>query len=192
MRNRPVRLGLSRFSYGLMPLINSAMQRLRLFVELLKVSVALCCSPPRPIVQPQLRLTQTQRGRRNAMDARTIHDRSGPWRSPELVAIPASPAIVTGPEAHSVTYRPALFADSRQIARLLCVAGDGLYEFLFDDLIPFVTAAEFLAIATATQSYSISFRNWFVAIDGTVDAIIGAINVCPADLLKQHLSLIHI
>ena len=101
-------------------------------------------------------------------------------------AVPFSQAATSSQATHSFKFRRAVFADSRQIARLTCLAGEGLYEFLFGDLIPFVSATDFLAIAVATERYSISYRNCFVATDGTESAIIGAANVFPADLLKQN------
>ena len=41
-----------------------------------------------------------------------------------------------------ITYRMARPDDSNDLARYMCIAGGGLYEFLFDDLIPFVTAVD--------------------------------------------------
>ena len=57
----------------------------------------------------------------------------------------------------------------------MCAAGGGLYEFLFNDLIPFVTATEFLVAGVASDEYPISYRNCFVAgnnEDGRVVAIL--------------------
>jgi len=39
-----------------------------------------------------------------------------------------------------ITYRMARPDDSGELARYMCIAGGGVYEFLFDNLIPFVTA----------------------------------------------------
>jgi GNAT superfamily N-acetyltransferase len=100
-------------------------------------------------------------------------------------AEPALPAVAGAPQSLSITYRPAAFADCRQLARWICLAGGGLYEFLFDDLIPFVSPVNFLAVATATPHYSISYRNCHVAVDDATDEVVGAVNVFPADLLRN-------
>jgi ribosomal protein S18 acetylase RimI-like enzyme len=97
----------------------------------------------------------------------------------------SSPVVAARSAANPITCRPAVFADSGRIARLICVAGGGLYEFLLGDLIPFVHPANFLTIATASAGYAISYRNCLVAIDATLDAVIGMANVFPTDLLKQ-------
>jgi GNAT superfamily N-acetyltransferase len=110
---------------------------------------------------------------------------SAPNPNVENVAKPAPRSVAAGKAFHSITYRAATFADCRELARFICLAGGGLYEFLFGDLIPLVTPASFLAVATATPLYSISYRNCFVAVDDAASAIIGAANVFPADLLRK-------
>lgn len=84
-----------------------------------------------------------------------------------------------------IEYRAARSFDSRDVARFVCLAGGGLYEFLFDDLIPFVTAVDFLAAGVASEDYPISYSNCFVAIDGDTNQVVGAVNVFPVDLLKH-------
>jgi GNAT superfamily N-acetyltransferase len=84
-----------------------------------------------------------------------------------------------------IAYRPACPDDSRDIARLMCIAGGGVYEFLFDDLIPFVTAVDLLSSGIGGESYPISYRNCCVASLGRDGEIIAAANVFPADLLKE-------
>jgi ribosomal protein S18 acetylase RimI-like enzyme len=79
--------------------------------------------------------------------------------------------------------RAARAEDSEAIARFICMAGDGLYEFLFDDLIPFVTAVDFLAAGVAGEGYPISYRHCRVAVDG--ERVVGAANVFPADWLRE-------
>jgi len=106
------------------------------------------------------------------------------WDGPALAGSSSSVAD-SRPADHAFTCRPAVFGDSRQIARFTCTAGEGLYEFLFDNLIPFVGAADFLTLAVATPRYPVSFSNWFVAIGDADGSIIGAANVFPADLLKH-------
>jgi GNAT superfamily N-acetyltransferase len=84
-----------------------------------------------------------------------------------------------------ISYRPAQASDSRDLARFLCMAGGGLYEFLFDDLIPFMSAQDVLAAGAASEHYPISHRNWRVATLGESKTILGAANVFPADELKH-------
>jgi GNAT superfamily N-acetyltransferase len=81
-------------------------------------------------------------------------------------------------------YRKAEIADSLDVARFISAAGGGLYEFLFDDLIPFVSAVEFLAIGVARVSEPVSYRNCYVAIDDTSGAMVGAANAFPAEQLR--------
>lgn len=89
-----------------------------------------------------------------------------------------------------IEYRPGIAADSEQIASLICMAGGGLYEFLFDDLIPFMTAIDFVTMGVAGDDYPISYRNCYVAVDG-YGQVIGAANVFPTDLLRdEHYSLL--
>ena len=85
---------------------------------------------------------------------------------------------------YQVEYRTARFGDSLEIARFMCVAGGGLYEFLFDDLVPFLTATEFLAAGVANEEHPISYRNCFVAVDHASSRMLGAVNAFPANLLK--------
>lgn len=84
-----------------------------------------------------------------------------------------------------IGFRAALASDSRDIARFFCMAGGGVYEFLFDDLIPFVTAVDLLAAAIAGDDYPISYRNCRVAVEPVEGQLAGMANVFPADLLKQ-------
>jgi len=84
-----------------------------------------------------------------------------------------------------ITYRMASPDDSRDIARLMCIAGGGVYEFLFDDLIPFVTAVDLLSSGIGSEHYPISYRNCCVASVGHDGGIVAAANVFPADLLRE-------
>jgi hypothetical protein len=65
-----------------------------------------------------------------------------------------------------VEYRPATAADSRYIARLFCMAGGGPYEFLFDDLIPFVTAADVLSMEIGVAP--IGCHPWLTHTGGSI------------------------
>ena len=84
-----------------------------------------------------------------------------------------------------VEYRDASADDSRDIARFICMAGGGLYEFLFDDFVPFFAAVDFLSIGIGSEEYPISFRNCYVAIDSASGELVGAANVFPADELRE-------
>jgi ribosomal protein S18 acetylase RimI-like enzyme len=84
-----------------------------------------------------------------------------------------------------VTYRMARPDDRRDIARFMSIAGGGIYEFLFDDLIPFVTAADLLSSGIGGEHYPISYRNCRVASLGPEGEIVAAANVFPVDLLKE-------
>lgn len=87
--------------------------------------------------------------------------------------------------AEFIECRDAVSADSLAIARHMCAAGDGIYEFLFDGLVPFVTAVELLAIGIACEDPPISYRNCHVALDTSTGALVGMANAFPADLLKE-------
>ena len=105
----------------------------------------------------------------------------------ESIARPAEPAVAA---TDSTAYRAASFADCRDIARYISLAGGGLYEFLFGDLVPLLTPTGFLTVATASPRYSISYRNCFVAMDEATKAVIGMANVFPTDLLKKENSAV--
>jgi ribosomal protein S18 acetylase RimI-like enzyme len=121
------------------------------------------------------------------MTAATTRQRAAsallPFSRPDLegIARPAEPAVA---------YRAATFADCRDIARFISLAGGGLYEFLFGDLIPLLTPTSFLTVATASPRYSISYRNCFVAVDEPTNAVIAMANVFPTDLLKKENSAV--
>ncbi len=83
-----------------------------------------------------------------------------------------------------VTCRPAAPEDSRAIAALICEAGGGLYEFLFDDLIPFMGAIDILAAGVSASGSPLSHQNCFVAADAS-DRIVGAVNLFPADSMAD-------
>jgi GNAT superfamily N-acetyltransferase len=87
--------------------------------------------------------------------------------------------------AIEVGYRPAVPADSEAVARFICVASGGLYEFLFADLIPPMTSAALIACGVSTEQYPVSYRNCFVAFDVTSGEIVGAANAFLADELKE-------
>jgi GNAT superfamily N-acetyltransferase len=83
-----------------------------------------------------------------------------------------------------ITYRPARAEDSRTIAQLICEAGGGLYEYLFDDLIPFMSALDIVAAAVGADGSPLSYANCRVATSGPAQ-IVGAANLFPADLIRE-------
>ncbi len=84
-----------------------------------------------------------------------------------------------------ITYRMARPDDSRDLARYMCIAGGGVYEFLFDDLIPFVTAVDLLSAGIGGECYPVSYRNCCVAALGLDGEVVAAANVFAADMLKE-------
>lgn len=84
-----------------------------------------------------------------------------------------------------ITYRMARPDESGELARYMCMAGGGVYEFLFDDLIPFLSAINLLSAGIGGERYPVSYRNCCVAALGGDGGIVAAANVFPADLLKD-------
>ena len=84
-----------------------------------------------------------------------------------------------------IVYRMARPEDRRDVARLMSIAGGGVYEFLFDDLIPFVTAIDLLSGGIGGERYPISYRNCRVAALSPDGNIVAAANAFPADLLRE-------
>ncbi len=85
----------------------------------------------------------------------------------------------------NILYRDATSEDSAAVASYICLAGDGLYEFLLDDLIPGFTSAEILKWTVGVLASPLSYNNCFVAVDSGTSQIAGAINLFPADLLRE-------
>ncbi len=75
--------------------------------------------------------------------------------------------------------------DSTAIASYICIAGDGLYDFLLNDLIPGFTASEILKWAVGVMDSPLSYKHCIVAEDTNNKQIAGAINIFPADLLRK-------
>ena len=86
----------------------------------------------------------------------------------------------------NISYRYATTEDSAAVASYICLAGDGLYEFLLDDLIPGFTSEEILKWTVGVLACPLSYKNCFVAVDSGNNRIAGAINLFPADLLREH------
>lgn len=88
------------------------------------------------------------------------------------------------PSDEQLDYRPAAPDDSRAIADLICQAGGGLYEFLFDDLIPLVGARDIVAAGVGMSGGPLSYENCLVAISASGE-IVGAANFFPVDSLGE-------
>jgi ribosomal protein S18 acetylase RimI-like enzyme len=85
-----------------------------------------------------------------------------------------------------ISYRYATSEDSAAVASYICLAGDGLYEFLLDDLIPGFTSTEILKWTVGVLASPLSYKNCFVAVVTGTNQIAGVINLFPADLLGEH------
>ncbi|MCW2237345.1 GNAT family N-acetyltransferase [Azospirillum canadense] len=78
--------------------------------------------------------------------------------------------------------RPAMADDAPEMARLIDMAGGGVYEFLLDGLVPGLTAAEMLVPGLAGSSGSFSHRHSGVAeADGR---IVGVAHAYPVDWMR--------
>lgn len=84
------------------------------------------------------------------------------------------------PADQQIACRPAVPEDSRAIAGLICQAGGGLYEFLFDDLIPFMGASDVVAAGVGASGSPLSFENCLVAASAS-NRIVGVANYFPSD-----------
>ncbi|WP_448203257.1 N-acetyltransferase family protein [Azospirillum sp. sgz302134] len=82
-----------------------------------------------------------------------------------------------------VIIRPALPDDAPDMARLIDMAGGGVYEFLLDGLVPGLTAAEMLVPGLAGTAGSFSHRHSGVAeVRGE---IVGVAHAYPVDWMKS-------
>jgi GNAT superfamily N-acetyltransferase len=80
-------------------------------------------------------------------------------------------------------FRAALPGDAFALAELAILAGDGMYEFLLQEMAPKEMLAGLMARGIKHGSGGLSWRNCFVAVDQ--GAVIGMINAFPAAWLRE-------
>jgi GNAT superfamily N-acetyltransferase len=80
-------------------------------------------------------------------------------------------------------FRAALPGDSYALAELAISAGDGMYEFLLQDMAPKEMLAGLMARSIKQGTGGLSWRNCFVAVDQGI--VIGMINAFPAAWLQD-------
>jgi ribosomal protein S18 acetylase RimI-like enzyme len=80
-------------------------------------------------------------------------------------------------------FRAALPGDAYALAELAITAGDGMYEFLLQEMAPKEMLAGLMARSIKQGNGGLSWRNCFVAVDQGV--VIGMINAFPAEWLHE-------
>ena len=81
-----------------------------------------------------------------------------------------------------IVFRPALPADAYALAELSVMAGDGMYEFLLEELAPREMLAGLIARTMKRDTGGFSWRHCFVADD---KGVVGMINAFPAAWLRE-------
>lgn len=84
---------------------------------------------------------------------------------------------------NAITIRPAEAEDAPAVARLIVMAGGGVYEFLLDGLVPGQDAATLLVPGVAARSGSFSHRHCTVAECG--GSVVGLAHAYPADWMRD-------
>jgi ribosomal protein S18 acetylase RimI-like enzyme len=85
-------------------------------------------------------------------------------------------------------FRAALPGDAYALAELAITAGDGMYEFLLQEMAPKEMLAGLMARSIKQGTGGLSWRNCFVAVDESVvigQGVIGMINAFPAAWLRD-------
>jgi ribosomal protein S18 acetylase RimI-like enzyme len=82
----------------------------------------------------------------------------------------------------TVVFRPASPADAYALAELSIMAGDGLYEFLLEDMAPKEMLAGLIARTMKQETGGFTWRHCFVADD---KGVIGMVNAYPAAWLRD-------
>jgi ribosomal protein S18 acetylase RimI-like enzyme len=86
-------------------------------------------------------------------------------------------------EMQDPAFRAALPGDAYALAELAISAGDGMYEFLLQEMAPKEMLAGLMARSIKQGTAGLSWRNCFVAVDQGV--VIGMINAFPAAWLRE-------
>jgi ribosomal protein S18 acetylase RimI-like enzyme len=81
-----------------------------------------------------------------------------------------------------IIFRPASPADAYALAELSILAGDGMYEFLLEELAPREMLAGLIARTMKRDTGGFSWRHCFVADD---KGVVGMLNAFPAAWLRE-------
>ncbi len=81
-----------------------------------------------------------------------------------------------------IVFRAALPADAYALAELSIMAGDGMYEFLLEEMAPKEMLAGLMARSMKQDTGGFSWRHCFVAED---KGVVGMINAFPAAWLRD-------
>lgn len=84
--------------------------------------------------------------------------------------------------AAGIVFRSAAPADAYALAELSIMAGDGMYEFLLDEMAPREMLAGLMARSMKQDAGGFSWRHCFVADD---KGVVGMINAFPAAWLRE-------
>jgi GNAT superfamily N-acetyltransferase len=82
----------------------------------------------------------------------------------------------------AIVFRAAVPADAFALAELSIMAGDGLYEFLLEEMAPKEMLAGLMARSMKQDAGGFSWRHCFVADD---KGVVGMINAYPAAWLRE-------
>lgn len=83
----------------------------------------------------------------------------------------------------NVIFRPAAPSDAYSIAELAILAGDGIYEFLLEEMVPKEMLAGMVARTIKRAEGGLTWRHCFVA--EAEKQVVGMVNVYPAIWLKD-------
>jgi len=81
-----------------------------------------------------------------------------------------------------IVFRPASPADAYALAELSILAGDGMYEFLLEEMAPREMLAGLMARTMKQDAGGFSWRHCFVADD---KGVVGMINAFPSAWLRE-------
>jgi ribosomal protein S18 acetylase RimI-like enzyme len=85
-----------------------------------------------------------------------------------------------------VVFRPAVPADAYALAELSIMAGDGMYEFLLEEMAPREMLAGLMARSMKQDNGGFCWRHCFVAEgQGGAEGVMGMINAYPAAWLRE-------